>query len=463
MSTSELVAVFDADHVPHREFLDRLVGYFEDPELAFVQTPQFYGNARQNAVARGAYQQQTIFYGPICRGKNGSDAAFCCGTNVLFRREALTAVGGFDEQSVVEDFVTSMRLHRRGWRSVYYPFVVSEGLGPETLGAYFAQQFRWARGSIGALVSLEPFRRGYTLAQRLQYLLASTFYLMGLVTSVYVALPILYLLAGWSAFSSSSADFVLYYAPYLVLGLITVRCGLGGRLRLEHLRYTFGAFPVYVAAAIAAFARLPSRFRPTGASTGGRAPVYALDPVVVFFLTQAAVLAGLWLRPLDARTFTNVSWAVVNLLCCRGSRSPCCARAPSREAKPCRSHSDRSAPGGRTGAFGYENTLAGAPVDASLLRLAALTASAFALRLGLAGVQSLRLDESLSLKEAQLPLGTMVGNLLRWDVHPPLYYTFLHVWVWARRGRACSPSPALGDLRDGRRASALRGRAPIHE
>jgi uncharacterized membrane protein len=69
-------------------------------------------------------------------------------------------------------------------------------------------------------------------------------------------------------------------------------------------------------------------------------------------------------------------------------------------------------------------------VDASLLRLAALTASAFALRLGLAGVQSLRLDESLSLKEAQLPLGTMVGNLLRWDVHPPLYYTFLHVWVW---------------------------------
>ncbi len=431
VSTSELVAVFDADHVPHREFLDRLVGYFEDPELAFVQTPQFYGNARQNAVARGAYQQQTIFYGPICRGKNGSDAAFCCGTNVLFRREALTAVGGFDEQSVVEDFVTSMRLHRRGWRSVYYPFVVSEGLGPETLGAYFAQQFRWARGSIGALVSLEPFRRGYTLAQRLQYLLASTFYLMGLVTSVYVALPILYLLAGWSAFSSSSADFVLYYAPYLVLGLITVRCGLGGRLRLEHLRYTFGAFPVYVAAAIAAFARLPSRFRPTGASTGGRAPVYALVTVVVFFLTQAAVLAGLWLRPLDARTFTNVSWAVVNLLLLSGIALAVLRPRPveGSEAVPI-STPIGALPEAALARLGTRTRWRARAVDASLLRLAALTAFAFALRLGLAGVQSLRLDESLSLKEAQLPLGTMVGNLFRWDVHPPLYYTFLHVWVW---------------------------------
>jgi len=319
VTTGELVAVFDADHVPDSDFLDRLVGYFEDSELAFVQTPQFYGNSRHNLVARGAYQQQTIFYGPICRGKNGANAAFCCGTNVVFRREALATVGGFDERSVVEDFVTSMRLHRHGWRSVYYPFVISEGLGPETVGAYFAQQFRWARGSIGALVSLEPFRRGYTMAQRLQYLLASTFYLMGLVTSVYVALPILYLLAGWSAFSSSSADFVLYYAPYLVLGLITVRWGVGGRLRLDHLRYTFGAFPVYVAAALAAFARVPARFRATGANVGGRKmPVYALVTVVVFFLTQVAIVAGLVLRPLDARTFTNVSWAVVNLLLLSG-------------------------------------------------------------------------------------------------------------------------------------------------
>ena len=49
----------------------------------------------------------------------------------MFRRTALEEVGGFDEKSVVEDFVTSMRIHRRGWRSVYYPYVLAEGLGVE--------------------------------------------------------------------------------------------------------------------------------------------------------------------------------------------------------------------------------------------------------------------------------------------------------------------------------------------
>src|SRR5262249_49461806 len=111
-TTGELFAICDADHVPRKDFLRQLVGYFEDEDVAFVQTPQFYGNSRNNPVARGAFQQQAIFYGPICRGKNGLQSAFCCGTNVLFRREAILDVGGFDERSVVEDFVTSMRIHR---------------------------------------------------------------------------------------------------------------------------------------------------------------------------------------------------------------------------------------------------------------------------------------------------------------------------------------------------------------
>ena len=97
-------------HQPWRrekDFLRRIIGYFEDPTVGFVQTPQYYGNSMDNAVARGAYQQQAIFYGPIMRGKNGMAAAFCCGTNAVFRRTALEEVGGFDEKSVVEDFVTS--------------------------------------------------------------------------------------------------------------------------------------------------------------------------------------------------------------------------------------------------------------------------------------------------------------------------------------------------------------------
>jgi cellulose synthase (UDP-forming) len=426
----ELVAVFDADHVPHPDFLDRLVGYFEDPDLAFVQTPQYYANATREPIARGAYQQQALFYGPICRGKNGVNAAFCCGTNVLFRRRALDDVGGFDSRSVVEDFVTSMHLHRRGWHSVYYPYVLSEGLGPETLRAFFGQQFRWARGSIGGLVSGEPFKRGFSLAQRAQYLLATSFYLIGLVTTVYIALPILYLLAGWSAFSSSSGDFIFYYVPYLLLGLATIRWGLGGQLRFEHLRYTFGAFAVYVTAALAAFTRLRARFSATGSVRRGGTPVYAYAALGAFGLTSLAIIVGLGSRPLDPRTFTNVSWACVNLVLLSGIVAATVSRqvatpaaaAPALDAVPrLPEHTLPNAWRERL----YDLVLA----ETAIPRIAALTALGFALRLALSGTQSIRLDESLSLREARLPFAVMMHNLFTWDVHPPLYYTLLHGWV----------------------------------
>lgn len=428
LTDGELVCVFDADHVPHPDFLERTLGYFEDERLAFVQTPQVYANARDEEIARGAYQQQAIFYGPICRGKSGLNAAFCCGTNVVFRRAALEDAGGFDERSVVEDFVTSMRVHARGWGSVYYPLALSDGLGPPTLSAYFRQQFRWARGSVGALATGEPFRRGLSLQQRLQYLLATTFYLVGLVTPVYIVLPILYLVAGWSAFSPSSGEFVLYYAPYLTLGLLTLRFGLGGSLRLEHLRYTFGAFPVYAVASLAALLHLPARFTVTGSGRRERraVPPLAWVSVAAFAATAAAIAIGLAVRPADPATFTNVSWALVNLLLLAGIVTAA-LREPLRRTSALRTR--LAALAARPSALSARVVERVAGGRRELAAVGALTALALVLRAALVDVQSLRLDESLSLREAALPLGEMVQNLRTWDMHPPLYYTLLHYWL----------------------------------
>lgn len=318
-SQADLVAVFDADHVPNPEFLDRLVGYFEDDGIAFVQTPQYYANAAHSRVARGAYDQQALFYGPICRGKSGLGAAFCCGTNVVFRREALAQVGGFDTSSVVEDFVTSIHLHRLGWRSIYYPYVLAAGIGPTTLATFFAQQYRWARGSVGALVTGEPFKPGLTSAQRAQYLLATSFYLSGLATLVYVLLPILYMLFGLSAFSASAGSFVFVYAPFLVLGLLTVRWALGRQLSLDHLRYTFGTFPVYALASLSAITGRSARFNVTSKDEAAAPPPpLALVPVALQVLTVGACVYGFTARPIDARTWTNVSWATINVLLLAG-------------------------------------------------------------------------------------------------------------------------------------------------
>lgn len=87
--------MFDSDHVADTAFLKQTLGHFANPAVAFVQTPQYYANHRHGGIPAAAWAQQALFFGPIARGKDGLDAMFCCGTNVVFRREALEAVGGF--------------------------------------------------------------------------------------------------------------------------------------------------------------------------------------------------------------------------------------------------------------------------------------------------------------------------------------------------------------------------------
>jgi cellulose synthase (UDP-forming) len=146
------VAIIDGDHVVSPEFLEATLGHFEeDEQLAFVQTPQYYANGDQPGVPGAAWHQQTLFFGAIARGKDGLGATFCCGTNVVSRRAALEATGGFPTHSITEDFELSIGLHERGWRTAYLPKVLASGLGPEDMAAYTTQQLRWARGCLSAL------------------------------------------------------------------------------------------------------------------------------------------------------------------------------------------------------------------------------------------------------------------------------------------------------------------------
>ena len=91
MATSgEFLLILDADQIPLPEILDNTLGYFDDPLVALVQTPQVFGNvADKDALG----SQAPLFYGPIQQGKDGWNAAFFCGSNAILRREALMQLG----------------------------------------------------------------------------------------------------------------------------------------------------------------------------------------------------------------------------------------------------------------------------------------------------------------------------------------------------------------------------------
>ncbi|MDQ0094564.1 hypothetical protein J2T21_002450 [Paeniglutamicibacter psychrophenolicus] len=148
----DIVAQVDPDHVPFPRFLLRTLGYFRDPDLAFVVAPQVYGNTGTSLIARAAAAQGYIFTGIIQRGGNGLGAPLLIGTNHLYRMSAWEQIGGYQD-SIIEDHLTGMAVHAAtnpatgaAWTGVYTPDILAVGEGPSTWTDFFGQQDRWASG-----------------------------------------------------------------------------------------------------------------------------------------------------------------------------------------------------------------------------------------------------------------------------------------------------------------------------
>jgi cellulose synthase (UDP-forming) len=182
-------AILDADFVANPRFLYETMPFFENDKLAFVQTPQYYDN-HNNFVSTGANFMQHVFYSLIQSGKNRFNAAFCVGTNVVFRRSAIMSIGGMYEKSKSEDIWTSLTLHEHGFDSIYIPNVLAVGKTPETLKAYSKQQLRWATGSFEIFLKHNPlFARKLTVEQRLQYFATTSYYFVGFSVFLLLLLP----------------------------------------------------------------------------------------------------------------------------------------------------------------------------------------------------------------------------------------------------------------------------------
>jgi len=244
-----LFAVLDADFVADHHFLYETVPFFENDNLAFVQTPQYYGNIH-NFVSTGANFMQHVFYSLIQSGKNRFNAAFCVGTNVVFRRSAVEAIGGIYNPSKSEDIWTSLLLHEHGFDSIYIPTVLAVGKTPETLKTYSKQQLRWATGSFEIFLHHNPlFSRRLTVEQRLQYLATTSFYFVGFSVFLLLLLPPLQIYFNLSPinvlipFWQWALLYSSFYVTQLLLGFYTQ-----GGIKIETLLLANASFPIYVKA-----------------------------------------------------------------------------------------------------------------------------------------------------------------------------------------------------------------------
>jgi cellulose synthase (UDP-forming) len=326
----DVVAQMDPDHVPLPCFLERTLGYFRDPDIAFVVAPQVYGNMYAGFVQHAAAAQSFVFTGIIQRGGNGLRAPLLIGTNHVYRTRAWAAIGGYQD-SLIEDHLTGLTVSgtinsatSNAWRGVYTPDVLAIGEGPTSWTDFFNQQRRWAYGVVD--IVLRHSRRlipRLAFRQRLAYLMLESFYpSCAFAWGVGNATTAIYLLLG-----VASPRLEWWWTLVWVCALSSGLSLLGWLRRYNvapHERGEFGARgmfaslvsgPVYVAAAALAVLRRPLAYAVTPKGT-----LASKDSMRTFSLqlTWAAGVGGAVGTALLAGHMEPVrtGWALLSVAAC---------------------------------------------------------------------------------------------------------------------------------------------------
>ena len=298
VTTGEFILQLDADHVALPHMIERLLGYFSDPKVGFVQSPHDFYNTDSfthvvNDEGHRMWEENRIFFSLVQPGKDNWDSSFFCGSCGMIRRAALEEIGGFSTQTVTEDMETSIALHGRGWKSRYHGETLAYGLAPASATQYHVQRLRWGTGSMQILRKLNPlWYPGLSWKQRLQYMASCLDYLDGLQKLVFIAAPLVFFFTGWLPVSADDGEFLLRLVPYMALTLLSFEMlsrGTGWVMLSE--RYGMTRFFTYILALAGFFRTKPVPFVVTPKGTAD-VPFRTYAPQLV--VAMACVAALLW-------------------------------------------------------------------------------------------------------------------------------------------------------------------------
>jgi cellulose synthase (UDP-forming) len=315
-TSGEIVVIFDADMVAHPDFLEKMIPYFKDPKVGFVQSPQYYNNHDVNAIAGGAWEQQELFFGPIMRGKEKDNASFICGTNVAIRRQPLMAVGGMCEDNIAEDFLTSLSIHQNGWKSYYVSEVLSEGFAPEDLLSYYKQQLRWARGSLEVLFGENPlFKRGLRFAQKMQYLSSALYYFNGAIVIVDALIPVVSLATGIQPVEGTTTSFAFYFLPFMFLNLYTLYLATNTMVTFRAISFSMSSWWLQLQALRSVILKQKVAFAVTPKQAQEGNFLFLAYPHLFYAgVVVVAAVVGLDREGMTPSVITNITWGAFNVI-----------------------------------------------------------------------------------------------------------------------------------------------------
>ena len=303
----DLVLTQDADEIVHPEILDAVIGYFSEPNIAFVQTIKHSKTAKGDPFGNKDY----MWYLRSAPAREATESMFACGSGVVWRLSAVESINGFATWNLVEDLTTSYNLVSNGWKSRYHFEQLSEGLAPEDLANFIKQRGTWALDNLRIFFWDNPvFKKGLSFRQRLGFIEPSLFYLNGVFSVLLILATSFSLLFEKWPTTASAYDHAIYLLPSF-MSLEAYFLLLAGDMPQKRIRqFWAGLSPVFIVAAAKAVFYGPNK-KPKYKVTDKK-DTYGnyLSLVAPQLMLIGLLLSGVVKTLLSTRIYSSFDWAV---------------------------------------------------------------------------------------------------------------------------------------------------------
>jgi cellulose synthase (UDP-forming) len=319
-SCGEIIAIFDVDHIPAKNYLDEVMGHFENPKIGVVQVALDHYNCNESFVSNACCKLNDEFFAATMIGMSGCNSTVIFGSNSIFRREALLSLGGY-VPGLAEDLNTSIHIHAKGWESAYVAEILAKGLVPADLTAFFKQQLKWARGVFETLLRHFPLLfKDLSWKKRICYITRMTYYLAG-------PLVLLHLIFTIAALFSRQIN--IHYAEYLLRAMPFVFMFFFIQVyakyfyfikerkkgfNIEGLLLVLGTWPVYSVAFIAALFNIQIPFISTPKAPSKKGSFKIIIPQIA---VTAALIGGIiykWFNYVDYLSLITIVFGLILIL-----------------------------------------------------------------------------------------------------------------------------------------------------
>jgi cellulose synthase/poly-beta-1,6-N-acetylglucosamine synthase-like glycosyltransferase len=329
---AEIVGVVDADYLVEPNWLHETVGYFADPDLAFVQTPQDYREFEGNRYLTACYDAYRYFFSSAMPSRNERNSIIFAGTMGLLRRPPLVELGGWDEWCITEDAETSLRLLMAGYAGLFIARSYGRGIMPLSFVSLKSQRFRWCFGGMQILrrhwKSLMPWTRDpdnrLTVGQRLDYLIGGLQWTNDLIllgfTLVLAVVGALLLSGSSVAIRPLIGPTILLPATLLTVGLLRAVWALRMRTRISYPRALFAFINWLSLSWTVAFACIQGLIRREGVfmRTPKSEDDRSLWAAIVSARTELFLTVVMWGLAGALAVTTNATWLLIGLLSWQG-------------------------------------------------------------------------------------------------------------------------------------------------